>query len=181
MQVPRCGIEWPAWDGRLCRCHEGALHAGGGVGIHERAIQGAGRHTIGSSAGAQAMHWLGNSSNTRHVNTMQERRAHWLRGSEAVWVQKGADVWCVGSCAAAEKGALGSLKEAAVGVPRQGAGWRGVGLVIASAVLGGMDMHSGVIAEGSALSSREVAAVWLPRQDAGCRGMALGGLGWDSV
>jgi hypothetical protein len=84
------------------------------------------------------VHWLGVSGNTRHVNTMQERRA-WFRGSDAVWVQKGADVWCVGSCAAAEKGALGSLKEAAVGVPRQGAGWRGLGLVSASALLGGMD------------------------------------------
>jgi hypothetical protein len=87
----------------------------------------AGRHTMGNSAGAhQGMHCLGDSGHTGHVNTMQERRA-WLRGSEAVWAQKGADVWCVGSCAAAEKGALGSLKEAAVGVPRQGAGWHGVG------------------------------------------------------
>jgi hypothetical protein len=137
--VPRCGIEWRVWDGRLCRCREGALRhaAGGGVGIHERAIQGAGRHVMGSSAGAQGVHWLGDSGNTRHVNTMQERRA-WLRGLEAMSVQKGADVWCIGSCAAAEKGAIGSLKEAAVGVPRQGAGWRGVGLVSASLVLGGM-------------------------------------------
>jgi hypothetical protein len=119
MQVPRCGIEWRAWDGRLCRCRESVLHAGGrGVGIHDRAIQGAGRHVMGNSAaGAQGVHWLGDSGNTRHVNTMQERRA-WLRGSEAVWMQKGADVWCLGRCAAAEKGALGSPKEAAVGVPR---------------------------------------------------------------
>jgi hypothetical protein len=95
---------------------------------------------MGSSAGVhQGVHWLCDSSNTGHVNTMQECRLCWLRGSEAVWVQKGADVWCVGSCAAAEKGALGSLKEAAVGVPRQGAGWRGVGLVSARSVLGGMD------------------------------------------
>jgi hypothetical protein len=102
MQLLRCGIEWRAWDGRLCRCREGALHARGGVGIHERAIQGAGRHVIGSSAGAQDVQWLGDSGNTGHVNTMQERRTL-LHGSEAVWVQKGADVWCVGSCAAAEK------------------------------------------------------------------------------
>jgi hypothetical protein len=93
MQVPRCDIEWRAWDGRLCRCREGALHAGGGVGIHERAIQGAGRHVMGSSAGAQGVQRLGDSGNTGHVNTMQARRT-WLRGSEAVWVQKGADV-CV--------------------------------------------------------------------------------------
>jgi hypothetical protein len=123
---------------RLCRCREGALHAGDGVGIHERAIQGTGRHVIGRSAGAQGVHWLGDSGNTRHVNTVRERRA-WFCGSEAMWVQKGADVWCVGSCAAAEKGALGSLKEERVGVPRQGAGWHGVRLVSASAVLGGMD------------------------------------------
>jgi hypothetical protein len=100
--VPKCGIEWCAWDGRLCRCQEGALHAGGGVGIHERAIQGAGRHVMGSSAGAQGVQWLGDSGNTGHVNTMQARRI-WLRGQEAVRVQKGADVWCVGSCAAAKK------------------------------------------------------------------------------
>jgi hypothetical protein len=83
------------------KCREGALHARGGVGIHERTIQGAGRRVMGSSAGAQGVQWLGDSGNTGHVNTMQARRA-WLRGSGAVWVQKGADVWCVGSCAAAE-------------------------------------------------------------------------------
>jgi hypothetical protein len=41
----------------------GELHAGGrrAVGIHERAIQGAGRHVMGSSAGAQDVQWLGDS------------------------------------------------------------------------------------------------------------------------
>jgi hypothetical protein len=115
--VPRYGIKWRAWVAVQVPKGQGAVHAGGGVGIHERAIQGAGRHVIGRSAGAQGVHWLGDAGNTRHVNSMQEQRA-WLRGSEAVWVQKGADVWCVGSCAAAEKGALGNLKEAAVGLPR---------------------------------------------------------------
>jgi hypothetical protein len=52
---------------------------------------------------------------------MQEGRAG-LRGSEAVWLQKGADVWCVGRRVATEKYAPGSPGEAAVGVPGQGAG-----------------------------------------------------------
>jgi hypothetical protein len=68
---------------------------------------------------------------------MQERRA-WLRGSEAVCVQKGADVWCLGSYAAAEKGALGSVKVAAVGEPRHGTGRPGVGFSVSS-VPGGVD------------------------------------------
>jgi hypothetical protein len=42
------------------------------------------------------------------------------------------------SCAGAEKGTLGSLKEADVGVPRQGAGWRGVGFGTSS-LLGGVE------------------------------------------
>jgi hypothetical protein len=95
------------------------------VGIHERAIQGASRHLIGSSAGAQGVHSLVDSGKVRHVNTMQERHT-WLRGLEAVWVRKGADVRCVGSCAAAEKGALGSLKEqlwACQGRVLGGVGW----------------------------------------------------------
>jgi hypothetical protein len=125
VQVPRGHVAYSACRGR-------------GGNWHERACQGAGRHVVGSSAGAQGVHWLGDSGNIGHVNTMQERRT-WLRAPEAVWVQKGAGVWCVGSCAVAEKGALGSLKEAVVGVPKQGAGWRGVGLVSASSVLGGMD------------------------------------------
>jgi hypothetical protein len=44
----------------------------------------------------------------------------------------------VGSCVGAEKGALGSQREADVGVPRQGAGWRGVGFS-ASSLLGGVE------------------------------------------
>jgi hypothetical protein len=63
---------------------------GAGWEFMSGAIQGAGRHVMGSSAGAQ---WLGDSGDTGHVNTMQARRT-WLRGSEAVWVQKGADAWC---------------------------------------------------------------------------------------
>jgi hypothetical protein len=43
-----------------------------------------------------------------------------------------------GSCVGAEKGALGSRREADVGVPRQGAGWRGVGFR-ASSLLGSVE------------------------------------------
>jgi hypothetical protein len=41
------------------------------------------------------------------------RRVAWVGGS----VGAGAHVWRVGGWAAAEKGALGSMREAAVGVP----------------------------------------------------------------
>jgi hypothetical protein len=54
-------------------------------------------------------------------------------------------VVCRQLCAAAEKGALGSLKRRQLcGVPRQGAcgGVDSVGLVSASAVLGGVDCEA---------------------------------------
>jgi hypothetical protein len=60
---------------------------------------------------------LGDSGNTRDVISIYAARPArwfaWVGGS----VGAGADVWCVGGWAADEKGALGSMKEAAVGVP----------------------------------------------------------------
>jgi hypothetical protein len=54
----------------------------------------------------------------------------------------------VGSCADAEKGALSSLGEAAVGVLRQGAGWRGVGFS-ANSLMGGVEYATVCLLKGA--------------------------------
>jgi hypothetical protein len=61
-----------------------------------------------------------------------------------------------------------------MGVPRQGAGWHGVVLVSASAVLGGMECAAVCLVRGV----HWAAGKWQLR---GCRRMALGGVGWDAV
>jgi hypothetical protein len=77
----------------------------------------------------------------------------------------------VGSCAGAEKGALGSLGEAAVRVPRQqGAGWRGLGFSASSLLVG-------VEYAAVCLLKRVHMAVW-ESCGWGCRGRALGGMVW---
>jgi hypothetical protein len=68
---------------------------------------------------------------------MQGRRAG-LRESKQRGCRRGLMCGGVGSCVGAEKGALGSRREADVGVPRHGAGWRGVGFS-ARSLLGGVE------------------------------------------
>jgi hypothetical protein len=78
----------------------------------------------------------------------------------------------LGSCAGAEKGALGSLGEAAVGVPRQGAGWRRVGFSARSA-LGGVEYATVCYLKRGAQGSLGELWMGVPRQGAGWHGVGL--------
>jgi hypothetical protein len=73
----------------------------------------------------------------------------------------------------AEGGELGSLRAAAVEMPRQGAGWHELGFS-ASAVMGGAERATVWLLRGVD------GAVW-ERQPWGYRGWSLGGVGWDEV
>jgi hypothetical protein len=127
---------------------------------------------ISSSAGAWGLHWLGDSGNTRDVKTMQERRAG-LRGLEAVWVQKGADVWCVrrqlcGLC----EGCIGQSERGSCRCAKAGCwvAWGGMNCERCAVWRGVRD--SVLLRRGALSSLGEVAE--------GCRGKVLGAF-WNGI